>query len=149
MPRRINLLNPDREVELRMEVERAKSMDDAILAALRIHVTPLTFNDLMELMPDKLKHQERLSRALKRLLRQKRIQKVIVVTVNEVIKAYALMTDTRILVSIPVSFIREEGYEVSIGFRHEEPKEPYDLYEVKADYILIHINPSKSPDQQG
>jgi len=149
MPRGMSLLNPEKKTIISMEMEKARSIDEAVLTALRIHVAPITFNDLMELMPNKFKHEERLSRALKRLLRQGRIQQVIMITVDEIIKAYALMTDTRILVSIPVSFIREEGYEVLMGFGHEEQKEPYDLYEVKADYILIHISPSKSPDQQG
>ncbi len=140
MRKGISLLNPDKEVELRMETERAESIDDAILAALRIHVTPLTFNDLLKLMPERFRHGEKLSRALKRLIRDGMAQEVIVIMMDEVVKAYALMTDTRILVSIPVMDLRKEGYKVLIGFAYEGRKEPYDLYEVKADYILIHID---------
>jgi hypothetical protein len=147
MPKGVSLLNPDKEVMIRMEIEDAKSADEAVLTALRIHEYPLTFSDIERLMPEKFQHHERLSRALRRLIKQGRVQEIFVITMDEAAKAYALMTDTPILVGIPVRLMREIGYEVLLGFGYEEQKEPYDLYEVKADYILIHINPLKGHDQ--
>jgi hypothetical protein len=147
MPKGISLLNPDKEVMIKMEIENVKSVDEAVLTALRIHEYPLTFSDIERLMPEKFQHHERLSRALRRLIKQGRVQEIFVITMDEAAKAYALMTDTPILVGIPVRLMREIGYEVLLGFGCEEQKEPYDLYEVKADYILIHINPLKGHDQ--
>ena len=146
MPRENSLLDPDKIAIITMETEKARSIDEAVLAALSIHKTPLTFNDLRKLMPDKFKHQERLSRALKRLIKQRRIQRVITIMAKEAINSYALMTDTPLLVGIPVAFIRKEGYEVLIGFGWEGQKKPYDLYEVKADYLLMHICPLENDD---
>jgi hypothetical protein len=147
MPKGISLLNPDKEVMIKMEIEDAKSADEAVLTALRIHEYPLTFSDIERLMPEKFQNHEKLSRALGRLIKEGRVQEVFVITVGKAVKAYALMTDTSMLVSIPVRLMREMGYEVLLGFGYEEQKEPYDLYEVKADYILIHINPLKGHDQ--
>ena len=144
MPKGISLLNSDKENIIKAEVEKAKSIDEAVLIALEVHKCPLTFNDLRKLMPEKFQHQEKVSRAIKRLIKRGKIQEVLVIVIGEAAKAYALMSDTPILVGIPVGLMREVGYEVSIGFGYERWKEPYDLYEVKADYIFIHINPSKS-----
>jgi len=147
VPRGFSMLKPYEEAKIKVEIENAKSIDEAVLTALRIHVYPLTFSDLMKLMPKKFQHQEKLNKALRRLIKRGEVQKISVITMDGIVKTYALMTDTPMLVSIPVNYLREEGYEVLIGFGFDERKEPYDLYEVKADYLLIHINSFKGYDQ--
>jgi predicted Zn-ribbon and HTH transcriptional regulator len=146
MGRIFSMLNRWKEEEIKMNVRGSKNTEEAVLKAIEAHNTPLTFNDILELMPEKFNHRERVRRALKKLAKKRKVMQVVVVTVDKIVKAWAKMTDTPILVSIPVKFLEEEGYETLIGFGYYDQKKPYGLYSVKADCILIHINPSKSPD---
>jgi hypothetical protein len=141
-----SLLDPWKKPEILSRVEKAEKIDDAIYIALEAHETPLTFNDLEELMPGRFEHRWKLTSALRRLLRDRKIQKVVVFDADRVVTAYATITDTQVLAAIPVKLLRDQGYEVSIGCAHSNQRKPYDLYEPKCDYLLIHINRSKAPN---
>jgi len=149
MERKVTLLRPERINEIRSKAGEAEKIDEAILTALETHATPLTFNDIRSLMPEKFVHWKKVSSALKRLIRQGKVQKVIVLMPERPVVAYALITDSRTLVGIPVNLFREEGHEVLMGFVDEDRKESYDLYKVNADWIMIHIDPVERKRRPG
>jgi len=148
------LLRPEKVNEIVNRVREAKNAEDAIYAALEDHGTPLTFNDIKSLMREDHKHPEKITRALEELIRQRKAQMVIVIMPEGPVVAYATITDTQILVGIPVWLFRELGYDLSIGFPPYAPKEPYDLYEIPGDWLMIHIDrigdqSSEGPSRKG
>jgi hypothetical protein len=151
---KVSLLRPEKVNEIVNRVREAKKPDDAVYAALEVHETPLTFNDIMSLMPEDYKHPEKITRALEELIKQRKVQKVITIMPEGPVVAYATITDTQILVGIPVWLFRELGYDLSIGFPPYAPKEPYDLYEIPGDWLMIHIDrigdqSSEGPSRKG
>jgi hypothetical protein len=126
--------------EIKSRAESTEETEDAVYIALELHRFPLTFNDIKELMPEKHKNPKKITNALKRLIRRKKAQLVIVIMPEGPVKAYATYTDTQILVGIPVWLFRELGFDLSIGFPPKEPKEPYDLYDIPGDWLMIHID---------
>jgi len=139
----IRLLNPGKEQEIRKIVNGERSIDEAVEKILEIHKMPLTFSDLLDLLGEKKVDGKKLSRCLKRLLRQGRIQKIIYVLPREAVYAYAPPSDTRILVAIDLALLRELGYRVLIGVKVEGQGEGYPLMEVEGDALLIHIDRSE------
>jgi hypothetical protein len=138
---KFSMIKKEMKAEIRSEVKKTSSINEAIQRALEISKVPLTFNDLEELMPDQFKHHEKLVRSLRRLKKQGEVQEVYVFTMDGPVKTYAPMTDTPVLICIPIKFLRECGYQVLIGGALEDKKKPYDLIDAKSDYIMIHINP--------
>jgi transcription initiation factor TFIIIB Brf1 subunit/transcription initiation factor TFIIB len=151
---KFTLLRPEKVNEIVNRVREAKGAEDAIYAALEVHETPLTFNDIKSLMRENHKHPERITRALEELIRQRKAQKVIVITPEDCVTAYATITDTQILVGIPVRLLRELGYGVWVGSANEGQREPYDLDLVEDDWLMIHIDriggqSSEGPSRKG
>ncbi|MEM4497686.1 MAG: hypothetical protein QW692_02540 [Nitrososphaerota archaeon] len=139
----ISLLESGKEEEIRRAVEEERSIDEAVTRILEIHSTPLTFSDILKLLPEHMRHKDRLSRCLKRLLRQNIIQKVVVIWYDGAYEGYAIRTDTSILAAVPVRDLREMGYRVLIGVKVEGQGEGYPLMEVEGDALLIHIDRSE------
>jgi hypothetical protein len=146
MERKLSLLRPEKVNEIRWRVKEAENIDNAIYTALEIHDMPLTFNDIRSLMPAEFENPKKITVALNRLIRERKVQRVIVIMPEGPVKAYATITDTQILIGIPVWLFRQWGYEVSMGFAKENQRKHYDLFEPKCDYLLIHINRSKAPN---
>jgi hypothetical protein len=126
--------------EIKSMAESTEETEDAVYIALELHRFPLTFSDIKELMPERHKNPKKITNALKRLIRQRKVQEVIVIMPEGPVKAYATITDTQILVGIPVWLFREQGYGVWVGFANEGQREPYDLDLVQTDYVMIHID---------
>jgi DNA-directed RNA polymerase subunit F len=151
---KFTLLRPEKVNEIVNKVMEAEKPEDAIYAVLKVHGTPLTFNDIMSLMREDQKHPETVTRALEELIRQRKVQKVIVIMPEGPVTAYATITDAQILIGIPVWLFRELGYDLSIGFPPYAPKEPYDLYDIPGDWLMIHIDrigdqSSERPNREG
>ena len=148
------LLRPEKVNEIVNRVREAKGAEDAIYAALEVHGTPLTFNDIKSLMREDYKHPETMTRALKELIRQRKVHKVIVITHEGSLELYAKYAEAPVYVVVPVSLLRELGYEVWAGWAPEESKEPYDLYEIPGGYLVIQIDrigdqSSERPNREG
>lgn len=137
---RISLLKPEKEHEIREAIKEIADLEEALIRIFELHATPLTYNDIKKLLLDKNINPKTLTKCLKKLLKQNVIQKIIVITHEDVIWCYALRTDASILASVPVWFLKEEGYNVLIGWANYDQKEPYDLSETEGDYLMIHID---------
>jgi predicted Zn-ribbon and HTH transcriptional regulator len=151
---KVSLLRPEKVNEIVNRVREAKDIDDAIYAVLEVHGTPLTFNDIMSLMREDDKHPERITRALERLIRQRKVHKVIVIMPEGCFELYAKYAEAQIYIGIPVRLLRELGYGVWVGSANEGQREPYDLDLVEDDYLVIHIDrigdqSSEGPSRKG
>jgi hypothetical protein len=137
---KFTLLRPEKVNEIVNRVREAENPDDAIYAALEVHGTPLTFNDIKSLMREEHMHPETMTRALERLIRQRKVHKVIIITHEGSLELYAKYAEAPVYVIVPASLLRKLGYEVWAGWAPEGSKEPYDLYEIPGGYLVIQID---------
>ncbi|MEM4021068.1 MAG: hypothetical protein QXI18_01650 [Nitrososphaerota archaeon] len=139
----ISLLDAEKEKEIKRIIGEIADPEEAIEKMLELHEKPLTYGDIRRLLSDRSINPRTLTRCLKKLLGQGRIQKMIYVLPWEAVYAYAPPSDTRILVAIDLALLRKLGYRVLIGVKVEGQGEGYPLMEVEGDALLIHIDRSE------
>jgi len=69
--------------ELKAIAREAKNAEDAIYNVLERFGFPMTFSDIKYVMPEDYKHGQTITNALKRLLREKRIKRIWILTPDE------------------------------------------------------------------
>jgi hypothetical protein len=75
--------------ELKAIAREAKNAEDAIYNVLERFGFPMTFSDIKYVMPEDDKHGQTITNALKRLLREKRIKRIWILTPDEATPLYA------------------------------------------------------------